>query len=199
MPARAAAQTCSKWTIGGVATICIAGVTALIALGHLSAIRPARLNVTFEPTEPWVRHNDVDGNVLWVRVAVENHGPRRTDAARHCVGRIVSVTTDGRRRFDVDTVQLRWASVPDSRAFDPADIRNGQCEFLDVAALRPGMPWRLITFDEPGFHPGYVLDLEAGRRHVVEVAVFADNAAAARTSIVLDVDAAGQAVVSAAG
>lgn len=184
--------------VGGVATICIAGVTALIALGHLSAIRPPRLRLTFEPTEPWVRHNDIDGSVLWVRVAVENSGPARTDAARHCVGRIVSVTTDGERRFDVDTVQLRWASVPGSRAFDPADIRNGQREFLDVTALRNDTAWRLITFDEPGHHPGYTLDLELGRRHVIEVAVFADNAAAARASIVLDVDAAGDAVVAAA-
>jgi hypothetical protein len=181
--------------VGGVATICIAGVTALIALGHLSAIRPPRLALTFEPTEPWVRHNDIDGSVLWVRVAVENDGPPRTDAARHCVGRIVSVATDGSRRFDVDTVQLRWASVPGSRAFEPADIRNGQREFLDVVALRSGTDWRLITFDEPGHHPGYTLDLELGRRHVVEVAVFADNAAAARTSIVLEVDGAGETVV----
>jgi len=46
-------------------------------------------------------------------------------------------TTDGRARTDLDPVQLRWAGVPRSRAFDAIDIRPGQREFLNVLVLRP--------------------------------------------------------------
>ena len=171
---------------GTGATVCIAIVTALVALGYLSPTRRPRLAVTYQPTEPWVRHNDVGGGVLWVRVGVENHGPPRTAPARGCVGRIIAVRTNGAVRHDVDAVQLRWASVPGLRAFDPMDIRNGQREFLDVVAVRDGRMWHIITFDEPDWHPGYVLDLPMDDRHELDVVVFSDNAATVSACLVLD-------------
>jgi hypothetical protein len=184
---------------GTGATICIALVTASIALGYLSQTRPPGLRATFEPTEPWVRNNHIGGEVFWVRIGVENVGPQRTAPARGCVGRVVAVRTGGVPRYDVDTVQLRWASLPHVRGFEPMDVRNGQREFLDVVALRPGQPWRIITFDEPGWDPGFVLDLSRDGRHEVDVAVFSDNATTVTTTVVLAVGAGGGEAVVASG
>jgi hypothetical protein len=125
----------------GIATFLAALVALLGAAGVFSSFRAPRLRITFEHTQPWCR-TEADGE-LWVRVAVENVGRR---PVRDCVGRITALATDGRTRADLDPVQLRWAGVPLSRAFDPMDIRPGQREFLNVLRVRPGAPWHLVTF-----------------------------------------------------
>ena len=71
------------------------------------------------------------------------------------------MTTDGELRSDVDPVQLRWAGLPRSRAFDPVDLRREQREYLNVLDLRDG-DWRLVTFEDPDFDPGFATDLPVG-------------------------------------
>ena len=86
-------------------------------------------------------------------------------------------------RTDVDPVQLRWAGVPRSRSFEPVDIRRDQREFLNVVYLVEGALWRIDTYAEPDFHPGFTTEFRSDGEHVVDVAVFADNAATARYSL----------------
>ena len=124
-----------------------------------------------------------------MRVAVENAGR----APGHgCVGRLVGLITEGRARTDLDPVQLRWAGVPRSRAFDAIDIRPGQREFLNVLVLRPGSAWRLVTFEDPDFDPGFPLDLTADQEHVLTLAVFADDVEAPMRSLAARVAASGE-------
>jgi hypothetical protein len=58
------------------------------------------------------------------------------------------VTTDGAARRDVDPVQLRWAGLPRSGAFDPVDLRREQREYLNVLCQHDGDAWRLVTFQD---------------------------------------------------
>ena len=141
--------TVAAWA-GGIATFLAALVALLSAVGVFSSFRASRLRITFEHTQPWCR-TEADGE-LWVRVAVENVGRR---PVHDCVGRIIALATDGRTRADLDPVQLRWAGVPLSRAFDPMDIRPGQREFLNVLRVRPGGPWHLVTFGDHDLDPGF--------------------------------------------
>lgn len=162
---------------GFVATVAIASVTALIALGRLSPLKKPRLRLTFQPTEPWLRRGTESYNQgLWIRIGVENPGDERTGPARGCVGRLVRVTTNGKPRPDVDPAHLRWASIPLRRAFDPLDVRHGQREFLDVALLADDAPWRIVTFEDDDFLRGFTVDLDRDSEHVFTVAVFSDNA-----------------------
>jgi hypothetical protein len=161
--------------VSAAATFLAVLVSVLIALGLFDHMRRPRVRVTFEPTEPWCRHGDgEDGRGgLWVRVGVENHG---RGAARGCVGRLLTVRTDGRPRIDVDPVQLRWAGVPRSRAFDAVALGRGQREYLNVLFLPDGDGWRLVTFQDPDFDPGFATDLPRDGRHAIELSVFSDNA-----------------------
>jgi hypothetical protein len=99
-----------------------------------------------------------------VRVGVENVGQQ---PARGCVGRLTGIATDGVPRADVDPVQLRWAGVPPSRYFDPVGVRRGQREFVNVLYLREGSRWRIVTFDDADFIPGFTTELAAHRHHVL--------------------------------
>ena len=140
--------------------------------------------LTFEHAEPWCRsvdHPEV-GDAFWVRVGVENVGRA---SARSCVGRLTALRTDGALRTDVDPVQLRWAGVPQSRSFEPVDLRRDQREFLNVVYLVEGSRWRIDTYAEPDFHPGFTTELPSDGEHVVDVAVFADNAATATCSVTI--------------
>jgi hypothetical protein len=150
-------------------------VTALVALGFFEHLRGPRIHVTFEPTEPWCRHGESeDGRGgLWIRVGVENRGG---GAARGCVGRLLSVSTNGKLRQDVDPVQLRWAGLPRSRAFDAMDLGRGQREYLNVLYLPVEGRWRLVTFQDPDFDPGFATDLPLEGRHTIELSVFSNNA-----------------------
>ena len=180
---------------GAVATVGIMTVTALVALGVLSSVRRPHLRLTFEPTEPWTRQCHESYNEgFWVRMGVENPGSERTGPARGCVGRLIRVTTNGELRPDVDPVQLRWAGVPLSRAFDPVDLRHGQREFLDVARLREGAPWRIVTFEDPDFLRGFTVDLERDAEHVFTIAVFSDNAPTVTCDIAVTATAEGVSV-----
>ena len=117
---------------GAIATALVVITTALVALGYFDGFRGPRLRLTFEATEPWCRQGKTegDGTALWVRVGVENLGG---GPARGCLGRLISVATNGESRPDVDPVQLRWAGVPRSRAFEPMDLRRDQREYLNRA------------------------------------------------------------------
>jgi hypothetical protein len=75
-------------------------------------------------------------------------------SARGCVGRLINVTTEVEVQADVDPVQLRWAGLPRSRAFDSVDLRREQREYLNVLYLRDGDAWRLVTFEDPDFDQG---------------------------------------------
>jgi hypothetical protein len=110
------------------------------------------------------------------------------------VGRLIAVTTDGKPRKDVDPVQLRWAGVqlrwagvPRSRAFDPIDLRRGQREYLNVLLLPRDADWRLVTFEDPDFDPGFTTELLRGPRHQIQVSVFATNTPTTTSSLLAQV------------
>ena len=161
--------------VGAAATFLVGIVALSVAFGAFERFRAPKLRVTFSPIQPWCRTNihPVDGEVLWVRIGVENVGKQ---PARGCVGRLVEVVSDGTPRSDVDPVQLRWAAVPQSTSFAPLDIRLGQREFLNVLCLHVGSRWRLVTFEDPDFDPGFPTELPTDHRHVLRVAIFSDNA-----------------------
>lgn len=96
------------------------------------------------------------------------------------------MTTDGELRSDVDPVQLRWAGRPRSRAFDAIDLRREQREYLDVLYLRRGSSWRLVTFEDPDFDPGFATDLPLDGRHVIQISVVSDNADTVTKSLVAE-------------
>jgi hypothetical protein len=179
----------SSW-FAAVATVVATAVALLAAYRVPDRSRAPRLRLTFEPTEPWCRTAALaDGReVYWARVGVENAG---REPARGCVGRLIGLATDGAARPDVDPLQLRWAGVPRSRAFDPVDLRRDQREFLNVLALEAGARWRLVTFEDPDFDPGFATELPPDREHVLRVALFADNAATATCALVARVGAEG--------
>jgi hypothetical protein len=147
----------------------------MVALGWFDRFRAPQLRMTFTQSEPWCREgvHPRDGRVVWVRIGVENAG---TQPARGCVGRLTEVWTDGSLRIDIDPVQLRWAGVPRSRSFDPFDVRRGQREFLDVLYLHDRDNWKIVTFEEADFDPGFTTELVTDRAHLLHVSVFADNA-----------------------
>jgi hypothetical protein len=149
-------------------------VTILVSLGFFDRFRGPRLLITFQAVEPWVRHgkSEPGGRALWVRVGVENVG---IGPARGCVARIISVQTEGEPRRNVDPVHLRWAGMPRSSAFDPMDLRRDQREFIDVLCLVGGALWRLVTFEDPDFQPGFATYLPLDEQHIVQISIFADN------------------------
>ena len=169
---------------GAIATVLIVMTTALVALGYFDSLRGPRIRVTFDATEPWCRQGKTEeGDALWVRIGVENvgHGP-----ARGCLGRLIGVTTNGEPRRDVDPLQLRWAGVPRSRAFDPMDLRRDQREYLNVLCLQDGSSWRLVTFEDPDFDPGFATELPLDARHMVQISVFADNVNTVTKSLIAE-------------
>jgi hypothetical protein len=176
------------------ATFAAALIALLASLGVFDAIRAARMRITFEQREPWCRAATLsDGTTaLWVRVGVENF---RNRPARGCVGRITGLSTNGAVREDIDPLQLRWAGVPRSRAFDPIDLRRGQREFLNVLFLQARSHWRIVTFDEPDFDPGFSTALSYDEEHTLDIAVFSDNARTVRNSLVAKVGGEGEPIV----
>jgi hypothetical protein len=166
----------AAWAATG-ATVLVVITTSLVALGFFERFRAPRIRVTFENTEPWCRWGRLtDGTVaLWVRLGVENTGK---STATGCVGRLIEVSTDGKARRDVDPVQLRWAGLPRSRAFQAIDLRPGQREYLNILFLSPGRDWHLVTFEDPDFDPGFTTDLPRQQQHLVQVSVLATNATA---------------------
>src|SRR5262245_15405065 len=81
--------------VGAIATLLAALIALMVALGWFDRFRAPRLRITFEQSEPWCRdgHHPADGDVVWVRVGVENDGAQ---AARGCVGRLIAVRTEAR-------------------------------------------------------------------------------------------------------
>jgi hypothetical protein len=173
---------------GAVSTFVAALIALLAATGYFDRFRAPRLRVTFEHAEPWCRsvEHPVHGKVFWVRVGVENVGKA---PAKGCVGRLTGLTTDGAVRTDIDPVQLRWAGFPRWRSFEPIDLRRGQREFLNVLFLVEGSRWIIDTFGDPDFHPGFTTELLPNKHHVMQVALFADNAETATRTLAVDVGA----------
>jgi hypothetical protein len=170
---------------GAATTVLIVVVTILVSLGYFDRLRGPRINLTFESREPWVRFGKTEdaGRALWVRIGVQNVGK---GPAKGCVGRLISVQTEGEPRHDVDPVQLRWAGVPLSRAFNPIDLRRDQREYIDVLCLVTGARWRVVTFQDPDFDPGFATQLPLDEQHVVQVAIYADNAHTVTRSLVTE-------------
>jgi hypothetical protein len=171
--------------VSAAATLLAVIMTALVALGFFDYVRGPRVRLTFESDEPWCRRGEgEDGSSgLWIRVGVENRGG---GAARGCVGRLLTVRTDGRPRQDIDPIQLRWAGVPRSRAFDAIDLGRGQREYLNVLYLANASSWRLVTFQDPDFDPGFATDLPLDGRHAIELSVFSANAGTVTRSLVAE-------------
>ena len=171
----------SGWA-GAGATLLVVITTSLVALGFFDRFKAPRLVISFRADEPWCRHGVLaDGRSgWWVRLGVENDGK---SAAYGCVGRLTAVATAGRGRDDVDPVQLRWAGLPRSRAFEPIEIRPGQREYLNVLLLPSGEPWRLVTFEDPDFDPGFATELDVAQPHELRVAVFSSNAPTTTASL----------------
>jgi hypothetical protein len=161
--------------VGAVVAFLSVLVALSIALGLFDSFRGPRVRITFADAEPWYRRAErMDGGeALWVRVGVENVGRK---PARGCVGRMISVTTDGALRPDVDPIQLRWAGVPRSRSFDAIDLRRDQREFLNVLSLQQGGRWKIVTFEERDFDPGFSTAILPDHEHILQIAVFSDNA-----------------------
>lgn len=168
---------------GSAATVLVVITTSLVALGFFDRFRAPRIRVTFENAQPWCRSGRLTdgGEALWVRLGVENTGK---STAMGCVGRLISVCAEGEPRSDIDPVQLRWAGVPRSRAFESMDLRRGQREYLNVMYLRSGADWHLVTFEDPDFDPGFTTDLPRQQRHRVEVSVLATNAKTVTVTLV---------------
>jgi hypothetical protein len=179
--------------VGAFTTLLIVATTILVSIGYFDRFRGPQISLTFEAREPWVRHGKTEeaGRAFWVRVGVENRG---TGPARGCVGRLITVQTEGEPRHDVDPVQLRWAGVPLSRAFDPIDLRRDQREFMDVLCLVTGARWRVVTFQDPDFDPGFSTYLPLDVQHVVQISIFADNAHTVTRSLVAEASTAGDEV-----
>lgn len=169
---------------GTFATVLVVITTSLVALGYFDRFRAPRVVLSFEDGEPWCRRGLLaDGTkVLWVRLGVENLGK---SAAAGCVGRLIAVTTDNERRRDIDPVQLRWAGVPRSRAFEPIELRPGQREYVNVLVLAQDSEWRVVTFEDPDFDPGFTTTLPMGARHELQVSVFASNATTTTRSLLV--------------
>ena len=169
---------------GAVATVLMVITTSLVALGFFDRFRAARVRLSFEDGEPWCRLGLLDDSesALWVRIGVENIGE---STAAGCVGRLITVTTNGERRADFDPVQLRWAGVPRSRSFDPIELRPGQREYLNVLVLAQDSDWRVVTFEDPDFDPGFTTTLPRGAQHELQVSVFASNATTAASSLLV--------------
>jgi hypothetical protein len=176
----------SAW-VAATATILATIVALLVAYRVPDSVRAPRLRLTFQQSEPWCRSAALsDGRVVfWVRLGVENAG---REPARGCVGRLIGLTTDNVARADIDPLQLRWAALPRSRAFNPIDLRRDQREFLNVLVLEEQEArWRIVTFEDPDFDPGFSTDLLPAQEHVLRVAVFADNASTTTCSLVASV------------
>jgi hypothetical protein len=174
----------SSWA-GAIATLVVALVAIVVALGVFESLRAPRLRITFEASEPWCRTARLgdEGVAYWVRLGVENVGRR---PARGCVARLISLSSDGVERGDVDPVQLRWAGLPRSLSFQPIDLRPGQREFLNVLMRSHPARWRIVTFEAPDFDPGFSTELDLSHVHVLRVALFSDNAKTTASSLVAD-------------
>jgi hypothetical protein len=104
------------------------------------------------------------------------------------------VQTEGETRRDIDPLQLRWAGVPLSRAFDPIDLRRDQREYIDVLCLITGARWRLVTWQDPDFDPGFSTYLPLDEQHVVQISIYADNARTVTRSLCAQASTAGDQV-----
>jgi hypothetical protein len=174
----------------------LAVIVALLGgMGFFARRSRPRLALSFEPRQPWCREvsrsSEGSASSLWVRVAVENHGP---SPARGCVGRLVGLDTDHALRPDIDPVQLRWAGLPRSRSFEPIDIRPGQREYLNVAFRPTGDDWFIDTFSDADFDPGFPIHLPSRQLHVLSVALYADNAETSAVALRIEETGTGPAV-----
>ena len=65
----------------------------------------------------------------------------------------------------------------------PIGLGRGQREYLNVLYLPTGADWRLVTFQDPDFDPGFATDLPLIGRHTVAISVFSNNAGTVTTSL----------------
>ncbi len=67
-------------------------------------------------------------------------------------------------------------------------MRRGQREFLNVLVIQKGLQWRIVTFEDPDFDPGFATELRADdEQHVLEIAIFSDNADTVTRSLLVHV------------
>ena len=56
-----------------------------------------------------------------------------------------------------------------------------------MLVLQEGARWRIVTFEDGDFDPGFSTELAPDREHVLQLAVFADNASTATCALVASV------------
>ena len=66
------------------------------------------------------------------------------------------------------------------------DLGRGQREYLNVLCLPSAVDWRLVTFQDPDFDPGFATDLPLDGRHTIEISVFSDHAATVTCSLTVE-------------
>jgi hypothetical protein len=173
--------------VGALASSLAVIVALLGGSGWFTRRHQPLLGLSFEDRQPWCRrvppHVSGDGEMLWVRIAVQNHG---VHPAKSCIGRLTGLASNGTERSDIDPVQLRWAGVPRSRSFEPVDLRRGQTDFLNVVYLPVGQDWLIDTFGID-FDPGFETHLRSDQVHQLQIAVFADNANTNSLSLRLEI------------
>lgn len=154
--------------------------------------RRPRLKITYKPAEPFCRDNvPLEGGALahWIRVMVTNEG---RSTAKRCKGQVIKVVRqeDNSVRSDIDPLPLRWAGVPEGQEMNPRDLSPKESQYLNVAMARTdNQNAVIIATDLSGdFRPGFSPTLEAGRRHKITVAVYADNADPVTAEFVITFD-----------
>ena len=65
----------------------------------------------------------------------------------------------------------------------PIGLGRGQREYLNVLYLPTGADWRLVTFQDPDFDPGFATDLPHNARHAIQISVFSGNAGTVTTTL----------------
>jgi hypothetical protein len=124
---------------GAIATVLVVITTALVALGYFDGFRGPRLRLTFEATEPWCRQGKTegDGTALWVRVGVENLG---AGPARGCLGRLISVTTNGELRPEIPARSSAMAAT--GPPIPPPMIRARRSAMMTLLPSPDAVAWR---------------------------------------------------------
>jgi hypothetical protein len=60
---------------------------------------------------------------------------------------------------------------------------------VELAGFFDGDAWRLVTFEDPDFDPGFATDLPLEGRHILQISIFADNANTVTRTLVADATA----------
>jgi len=185
-------QGTSVWeTLTAIGTLAAAAATFLAVLVALfgrdlweTRHRPI-LEITYEQKEPYCR--DVPDLIpsRWVRVKVTNRG---RGTAKRCKGKMIAVyRADGSLREDRDPMLLHWAGMLLQQGLEPLDLAREEYQLLDVVSAGSVRRDAALIVADPT-PAGFAKELEAGQKHTVTVAVYADNAEPVTAEFVITFD-----------